>query len=306
MEKETSFSIRVGLFVIMGVTCLVLGVYLIGSKQNLFSSNIRIHAMFRNVGGLQRGNNVRFAGINAGTVEDIIILNDSTIQVNMIIERKAAAFIRRDAPAIIGTDGLMGARLVNIGLGSETGSMVKDGDAIRGVEPLQIDEMLQILGESGKNVNGITSDIKKITGTFNSGKLDSMMGNLEDATAHASRMSGNLAGIVDDVRNGKGTLGKLLSDTSLENRLTGSVAAISRTTDDLRQVSNNLKEGEGSLGVLLSDTSAAGSMKRSMKNVEQGTKSFSENMEALKHNFLFRKYFKKQEEKAKEEQGEKK
>lgn len=314
MEKETAISIKVGLFVILGVTCLVLGVYFIGNKKNLFGSNMHIRAMFRDVSGLQTGNNVRFSGITVGTVENITIVNDSTIEVNMLIDKKAGAFIRKDSRASIGTDGLMGSRLVNISSGSASSRPVRSGDAIIGLEPVQMDEMLQVLAESNRNISGITSDIKRITTEIHSGKgpawklladsalankLDAAITHLERTTAHAESTGKDMSGLIRGVRDGKGSLGKLLTDTALGNRIDRSVTDLSRTTENLSSVSDKLQQEKGVLGVLLSDTSAA-QIQHSIENIEEGTNKFNENMEALRHNFLFRRYF---EKKAKEKKN---
>ena len=311
MEKETATSIKVGAFVILGVACLVAGIYFIGNKKNLFSSNLHIKALFKNVSGLQRGNNVRFSGINVGTVDNIVIVNDSVIEVNMTIEKRSAEFIRTDATASIGTDGLMGSRLVNIGSGSASSRAVRNGDIIRGLDPVQIAEMLQVLGESNKNISGITSDIKKITTEIHSGKgpvwklladstlagrLDAAITYFERTSANTERMTKSFADMADGVKRGDGGLGKLLADTAIENKMEVTINDLAKASNDLSLVSGQIKNGKGALGAILSDSSAMHIM-RSLENIEEGTSRFNENMEALKHNFLFRKYYKNKKKK---------
>jgi phospholipid/cholesterol/gamma-HCH transport system substrate-binding protein len=283
MEKETVTSIKVGLFVMLGAVCLVLGIYFIGNKKNLFSENIRIRALFSNVGGLQRGNNVRFSGINVGTVKEIVIVNDSTVEVNMMIDKNAAAFIYADALVSIGTDGLMGSRLINIETGPVSSRRVKDGDIIIGIESVQVDDMLQVLKRTNENVSGITADLKKITNEIGSGKgpvwkllsdtvlskkLDAVLANLESATEHTERMSIGMANIVDDVKHGKGSLGRLLSDTVLEQQLGKSVSNLNVITRDLSYVSGRMRQPDGVMGTLLSDTAAGQRLQKSLENIE--------------------------------------
>ena len=93
MSNETSRNIRLGVFVIIGTLFIITAFYFIGNKQNLFGSTLRISAKFYNVGGLMKGNNVRFAGIDVGTVELVEIINDTAVNVVMIIEKKACKFI---------------------------------------------------------------------------------------------------------------------------------------------------------------------------------------------------------------------
>lgn len=117
MANETSKNIRVGLFVMIGTAFLIFALYLIGAKQNLFGSTFRLKAQFKNVNGLMAGNNVRFTGIDVGTVESVDILNDTTVNVTMVIEDKVQEFIKKNATAAVGTDGLMGNKLININAG---------------------------------------------------------------------------------------------------------------------------------------------------------------------------------------------
>src|SRR3989337_310265 len=111
MSKEFSRNIRLGIFVLAGTAFLIMLLYFIGSKQNLFGSTFRISAQFYSVNGLMPGNNVRFAGIDVGTVERVEIISDSTVSVTMLIEEKVRHYIKKNAVAIVGTDGLMGNKL---------------------------------------------------------------------------------------------------------------------------------------------------------------------------------------------------
>src|SRR5689334_12869651 len=108
MSKELTRNIRLGIFVLAGTVFIIVMLYLIGSKQNLFGSTFRISAQFYTVNGLMEGNNVRFAGIDVGTVEKVEIISDSTVNVVMLIEEKIRPYIKKNAIASVGTDGLMG------------------------------------------------------------------------------------------------------------------------------------------------------------------------------------------------------
>lgn len=314
MEKEAARGIKVGLFVITGVIFLIIAIYFIGARKSLFGSNLHITAAFEDVNGLQRGNNVRFAGINVGTVDKVIILNDSSIIVVMAIEQDVQRFIKKDAVATIGSDGLMGNRLVNISIGSPEASPVNDGDRIRSVGPMQLDEMLRVLGSTNERINEITGDVKEITEAISSGsgamwklindsitskKLDQVMDNLRETTAATARVGNDLSAVTSHMRQGEGALGKLVSDTVLENKLENSMKSLEAAAQQAEELTVNLSEASekltrenGALDVLASDTSAA-KLKRTLNNIEEGTAKFSENMEALQHNFFFRRYFRK-------------
>ena len=88
MNKENSNRIRLGIFVISGLVLLIVGLYFIGSNKNLFGSTLKLETSFREISGLQTGNNVRYSGINVGTINKIEIINDTTIRVEMVIDEK--------------------------------------------------------------------------------------------------------------------------------------------------------------------------------------------------------------------------
>lgn len=88
MEKTNAEKFKLGIFVIVGLVLFVTAVYFIGNKKNMFGKTTTISALFNNVNGLQLGNNVRYAGINIGTVTTIEMLNDTVIKVEMSIENK--------------------------------------------------------------------------------------------------------------------------------------------------------------------------------------------------------------------------
>src|SRR4051812_7579627 len=145
MAANTKRNIRLGIFVIAGTVLLIAALYLIGSKQNLFGNSFRLQARFYNVGGLMQGNNVRFAGIDVGTVEWVRIENDTVVLVSMLLDKDVQKFIRKNAVATVGTDGLMGNKLVNINSGGDLAPQVENGDEIRSRRPVEMDEMVRTL-----------------------------------------------------------------------------------------------------------------------------------------------------------------
>ncbi|HKL89891.1 MAG TPA: MlaD family protein, partial [Allomuricauda sp.] len=102
-SKTSSENIRLGIFVVVGTLLLLIAAYLIGNRQNMFVKNFTLSAVFKNVNGLQNGNNVRFSGINIGTVNRIEMMNDTTIYVYMTIEDKMRNHIKKNAIATIGS-----------------------------------------------------------------------------------------------------------------------------------------------------------------------------------------------------------
>jgi phospholipid/cholesterol/gamma-HCH transport system substrate-binding protein len=321
MGQETSKNIRVGAFVLVGTVLLIFSLYLIGAKQNLFGSTFELKSQFKNVNGLMPGNNVRFTGIDVGTVKSVEIINDSTVDVTMVIENKVQAFIKKNATAMVGTDGLMGNKLININSSNESAPSVEDGDFLVSKSPLGTDDMMRTLNITNENVKDITIDLKNIVHRLNSPNtlwsilMDTIVAeNVKEAIVNikvtgerTAIITGDLSRIVRHVKEGKGTIGALIADTTFAVKLNQSIINIKLITDslalvtgDLHYITNKVKKGEGAIGTVLMDTTFVNNLNESMKNVRSGTKNFDEDMEALKHNILLRNYFKKKEKKEKE------
>jgi phospholipid/cholesterol/gamma-HCH transport system substrate-binding protein len=114
MKKQTGNKVRLGIFVSASILLFIVGIYFIGKRQQLFSSTFHVSGIFSDISGLQVGNNVRFSGINVGVIENIQQITDTTVKVDMIIEETSKKFIKKNAKAIIGSDGLMGNKLILI------------------------------------------------------------------------------------------------------------------------------------------------------------------------------------------------
>src|ERR1035437_3811384 len=142
MKKTTGNTLRLGIFVSIGLFLFVAGIYFIGQRQQLFSSTFHISGIFKDISGLQVGNNVRFSGINVGTIENIKQITDSTVKVEMLIDEHTRKFIKKNAKAIIGSDGLMGNKIVLIIPGSTCKQQLSNNDTIETTRPISIDDIL--------------------------------------------------------------------------------------------------------------------------------------------------------------------
>ena len=149
--------------VLAGVVALVTALYLIGDKRNMFGDTFIVKTRFRNVNGLGEGNNVRFSGIDVGTVRSIEIVSDTSVIVTMVLEEDVRKFIRQDAQASISTDGMMGNKLVNIESRGSSAPLVTDGFLLPSIDPLNMDETTRTLSETNKNVQEITANLKHMT-----------------------------------------------------------------------------------------------------------------------------------------------
>ena len=318
MLAEEKSNVRLGLFVLAGSFFLIMTLYMIGKNQNFFGSNFALMARFKNVNGLTRGDNIRFSGIQVGTVKSIKLINDTTIEVIMLIDHQMMPYIHKNAVASIGTEGLMGNKIVNILPGTQTGQSIEEGDLLSTKKIISTDEMLQTLDKTNSNIAEISENLKTAVLRLDSSKalwgilndaslainMKASLDNIREASAHANVMVTELHGIVTDVKNGKGLVGSLLTDTSLAFSLADAVAKIKlvgeRATGLIEEVNGiagniqrDVRYGPGAAHSLLNDSVMAKKLSLSLDNIQKGTEAFSQDMEALKHNFLFRGYFRK-------------
>jgi phospholipid/cholesterol/gamma-HCH transport system substrate-binding protein len=170
MKTTSGQKIRIGLFTFAGLLALVLAIFFIGNKRNLFSSTFNIYGMFKNVNGLQIGNNVRFAGINVGVVQGINIITDSTVRVDLTLNSSVRKFIKKDSKLSIGSDGLMGDKLIVIAPGGIISTeQVGDGSQLTAVNPVDIDKIIAKLTGVANNAESLTSGLSQIVAKINSG-----------------------------------------------------------------------------------------------------------------------------------------
>ncbi len=340
MSKDQSYIFRLGIFVTFAAILLTAGVYLIGENQNLFGSTFRISSIFSNVSGLQPGNNVRFGGVNIGTVEKILIVNDSTLRVEMKIDESVKEHIKKDAIASIGSDGLVGSMVVNINYGKGNAPTIENGDILPSYSRLETSDLLNTLGKTNENIAIFSNDLLNIAENINKGKgmvsmllYDSLLAiefrqsitNIKTTTAYLNETGKQLKLIADQIQTGDGLLGTLLKDTSIMSRVDGVVSRleesrfydqldstmqnlqlasskISGFSEELNQLTLDLNDGKGTLGVILKDSLLAEEFKQTLKNLNEGSVLLNEDLKALRHNFLTKKYFKRLEKEAKKKE----
>ncbi|MCZ2460336.1 MAG: MlaD family protein [Chitinophagales bacterium] len=318
MSKKLSSNIKLGIFVLSGLVFLILLLYMIGKNQNIFGSSFELKAEFRNVQGLRAGDNIRYSGIQAGTVKKINMLNDTTIEVVMLIDQKMKKYIRKTAVASIGTDGLMGNKLVNITPAEAYGEPVSDGDMIRSGKAFDIGEMLQTLSNTNDDVAEIASQLKKTVERINNStaawkilndeslpqNIRSSVEQVRSATGKANEMVSTLNELIADVKSGKGSLGAILTDSSLVKNLNEAILKIRSVGEDAdslsaelsrmtQQIHTEVTDGKGPVTALLKDPAMTQNIKESLDNIQKGTDGFNDIMNAIKKSFLFRGYFKK-------------
>lgn len=328
MKNQGLNTVKLGIFVLAGLVLLIVALYALGKNRNLFGTQFELKTRFRDVNGLLVGNNVRFSGIDVGSVRSVTILNDTTIEVVMNVDRKMKSFIRVNAVASLGTDGLIGNRVINIAPADASAPFVTGGELLPSRGEVNTQQMLQTLSRTNESVAVIADEllvtIQRINNSAQLTRLlsDESLGynlkasllNLNRATANAALLMDNANATLLLASEGQGTLATILTDTALATELRRTVTQLQAVENGARQLAGDLdavvgavdrdyREGAGPVGALLRDSIMTLRLSNSLDNVEKGTAAFNENMEALKHNFFFRGYFKKLEKKKKKEAG---
>jgi phospholipid/cholesterol/gamma-HCH transport system substrate-binding protein len=210
METHTpKFKVRLGLFIAGGLAFFVIAVFLIGKQKNLFNPVFKLTTTFYNVSGLQVGSNIRFSGIDVGTVDNIVIINDSTVRVDMLIRNSVRQFIKADCEAGIGSAGIIGDRILIITQGSNDAPLPKDGQHIASKEPVETDAILTGLKTTADN---------------------------------AAIISEQLAEIMSNLNSGNGTLGRLIQDSTMANNISQTIVSLKKSSKGLNENMNAAKD----------------------------------------------------------------
>ncbi|SDF49978.1 phospholipid/cholesterol/gamma-HCH transport system substrate-binding protein [Mucilaginibacter pineti] len=321
MANQGENNTKLGIFVMAGLFVLILTFFMIGKNKSLFGGDFVLKARFSNLNGLMEGNNVLYAGIQAGTVKNIALINDTTIEVTLAINSKVKAYIHKNALVAIGTEGLMGNKVVNIIQVKGTAVNVANGDLLSPQKTVSTEEMLQTLSKTNNNLAVISEGLKGTITRINSStlmevidnkemgeNLKASLRNINKATEDASHITYGLNTLVTGIKQGKGSLGLLLTDTAFAGNLRQAGMKIRSASEQTSALTKQLNEvvdgvhqdlayGKGPLQVLLRDSAAGSNLNKTIENLQKGTDGFNQNMEALKHNFLFKGYFKKADKK---------
>jgi phospholipid/cholesterol/gamma-HCH transport system substrate-binding protein len=210
METHTQkFKLRLGLFIAGGLAVFIIAIFIIGKQENLFNPVFKLTTTFYNVSGLEVGSNIRFSGINVGTVDNINIINDSTVRVDMLIKKSVQQFIKEDCEAGIGSSGIIGDRILIITQGSNEAPLAKDGEEIASKEPVEPDAIMERMQ--------ITAD-------------------------NAAIISFNLAEIMIKINSGQGTLGRLIQDTAIAENINKTILNLRSSSKGLNENMNAAKE----------------------------------------------------------------
>ncbi len=296
-------SVLVGLFVSVGAMLLIAGVLTIGDLNDTFTRKITVQADFEEVTGLKKGDNIWFSGMKVGVVKRLDFQGSAEVAVALSIERHASRHIPSDSLAKIGSDGLIGNRIVVLYGGTPDAEPIAEGDRLRVGDALGPEEVIATLQENNVNLVAITTDLKGLVarvaaGEGTAGKLvtdevlyasaQASASSLELAARNAEKLTASLA-LFTAALNQDGNLAHdLATDREIYPNLTA-------TTADVRGLVGGLADPDTLVGTLARDEAAAADLKASLDNLNRATALLAEDLEAAQHNVLLRGFFKKRE-----------
>jgi len=284
MKKDTSNKIKLGIFISIGMMVFIIGIYFIGEGQQLFRSTFRVSGIFANVSGLQAGNNVRLSGINVGVVENISIVSDTTVRVDILIDETTRKFIRKDAVASIGSEGLIGNKTLNISPGTGGAKEIEEGDVIATVRPMGVEDLLLSLKSTIDNTNNITNDLAMITGTIQSGK--GSIGKLLMDESMAEQIDSTLANVKEGSVSFAAFMVKVNAMDTVLTTIKATMDHTANITRDLSLITSSIQSGEGPLGRLLMDQAWSQNLDSTLVNLKEGSAGLKALLEAAKHSWL--------------------
>src|ERR1044072_3284814 len=281
--------------VVVGLVIFCLAVLVLGGQKKAFMPSVQVRAMFQDVGGLAKGNNVWYSGVKVGSIKKLTFLDPHKIEVLINIDRNYVAFIHKDVKAKVSSDGLIGNKIIALSGGTPQAPVIEDGDEVQAETSISSDELMNTLQVNNKNLVDITGNLKEITNTIAAGKgnigkllkdttvydrLERTLASLQQTSTNAQRLTTNLSAYSARLQT-KGVLAnELVSDTMVFSRLRSTVASMDQaaqsaneTVKNLQSMSTNvnqqLSNPQSAAGVLLNDPQTAHHLKQTIINLDR-------------------------------------
>lgn len=270
-------TVKVGIFAILAILLVTSLIFYIGSRKQTFGTKKRVSVTFSNVSGLKKGNAIRFAGVIIGSVDNIEIVSDTSVLVTLVIDTRDSRFVKKDSRVSISTEGLLGSKYLSVAPGSPDAPTIEDGDRLPSVEPVDFDQMLTSLNDTGTNLKNITGSVDKITNRINAGEgllgaiiadkkmtenVNEVISSFRNTGYKASRLTGKMIEAVDTLKtagentvriseelkdftqklnNDSSTLGKFIGDTIMANQITTTLSELQSTSEDVKKTSTSVR-----------------------------------------------------------------
>lgn len=302
MGKFANRSIKLGLMVAGGLFLFVIAIFYLGSQQDLFSSTVTVKSYFKDVKGLMEGNKVQYSGITVGHVGHIEIINDTTILVQMSVDKDVQKFIRTDSKVDIASDGLMGSKIVNIYPGSASAQSISDDDVLMSQESINFQDVLEEALTVIEDSRMIANDLLEITNKMNNGEGDfALLLNQRNITTKLDSVGNELLAfsstsneIINKIDQGEGDLGKLINDTTVTaeyKALMTNLDSVAQRTDilvtELQRYSRQLNTGDGILKRLAYDSVMANSIDTTVLKIQKSVDDVTDAAETIDNSWIF-------------------
>lgn len=274
MDSKNSQYVRVGLFVLAGLVTAAFLIFIIGDERNLFRRKVVLHTQFRDVAGLRVGSPVRMGGVNVGSVIAVRFGTDPRdpyLHVDFEITRDSLVRVRRNSVARIASKGLLGDKALDLTVGDQTQPPVQDGETIRGEESDEIGTAMRNAALLLDRANTVLDNVVTATRPL----ANEQLGNDVIALVH------DLRAIVGEIAAGNGTVGRLLRDPALADRVEDTLASAQATmqnvqnaTAEIDAMAREARHGRGLIHALIYDqeaTQALRSMNQAASEVAQIT-----------------------------------
>jgi phospholipid/cholesterol/gamma-HCH transport system substrate-binding protein len=301
----SSRAVGAGAFVLVGVLLFTVALFMIGERRSLFARRFPVYTEFASVGQLEIGASVRISGLDAGEVDDIEVPRSPTgrFRVRLLVRRNLHRLVRTDSVATTASEGIVGAEFVNITGGTDKAPLVPDGGTIASREPVQIADILQQASDTLAMVNETVMSLRgdaetavhevALTAEDTHALVQQVTPDFMTMARNGAKISTDTQQIVANINNGTGTIGKLINDSTLYDRANQTMAQAQETmanfdkvSEDARRALADFQSPNGPAMGLLGD------MRATVSQAREAASDMADDLEALKHNFLFRGFFK--------------
>jgi len=295
----------VGAFVLGGLVLFAIGLFMVGERQMAFAEKFVVYTEFTKITGLQSGAVVRVLGAKAGTITQILPPDtpSAKFRVRLELAESLHQLVRADSIATVETEGLVGGSYLGIGMGTSAAPPVPPESTILGKEPFEISALMQQMGDTITKVNATLDDMKgdvqnavvAVGDTLGNANalIVGVTDDVKTMAASGARLSGDASEIVAGIRNGRGLVGKLMTDDELYRRATAIAQQTEETATNAKQVlaiaKSTLESFQATDGPVHGMTAT---VSQTMEGARAAMMGFAENMDALKHNFMLRGFFK--------------
>jgi len=284
MKNNVTNKIKLGIFISLGILVFIVAIYFIGEGQQLFRHTFQLTGVFKNVAGLQAGNNVRLSGVNVGTVKNVNIVSDTSVKVEILIDESTREFIKKDAVAIIGSEGIMGNKVLIINPGTGGKREIENDDVIETIQPISMDDIMKSLNTTIDNTSKITGNLSKITANIESGQgtigrliMDkSWRQNFDSTFVNLKNGSAGFKTLMDK----SSEMGDILASlkTTIDNT--------SAITSDLSKITYSIHAGDGIIGRLLMDKSWGRNFDSTFVNIKESSNNLNNLLNQAKSSWL--------------------